>query len=741
MSKKSILISLASILLILSVALFLRIESYNLPGIEPEDQEFYRDSEGKPYLYGMDSYYNYRLTQNFIERGIMGDRIINGIEWDSYSYSPPGVPLDYPPLLIYITALLYEIINYFVSMPLITISFWLPAIISPLAGIVVYLFVKRYFNNTAGIVAGILTVISPFYLLRTIPGWFDTDMFNILFPILVIWSFIESINNKEIKKKVFFASTSSFLMLLFSMAWNGWQYIFYIIIFFTLFYIIWRYSKGKTIKECLVSLTIFFGGSLLLILVFTGFVNFLKPFYGLMELFNLITTNPWAPWPDLYVGVSELTIPSFSELISELGLIFLIMGIIGLFLMYLILKNKQMKEKYLMKMNWFIYLFLVAWALVGFVSLLKGARFILLLILPLSISAGIVVGILLKSFESLFKNKKTSKALYILIIGAIIIPQLIIAHNSLERSLPSSNDDLWDSAQWIKNNTPDDTLIILDWSYGHFFSAIAERPVVFDGRSAYIETLPIRHFYDQNLTFDGRIPNTSREYWISRAFASNNETLSAGIFRMIANSGDSAYLTLDGFTNNTTKSVLILNEIVGVDKDSAFEILTNKYLLSENQSTEILKYTHPPYTRPFVVLTYDGMINTGNLDFYFGNWDFDEQIGGEYTYSVGNFEYINQVITSTNEVEYNTQNNIITWKNMEPYCVIELMNDTIKKRYLNSKSDICVVILWDDRKIVVMDKKFENSLFTKLVLQKENTENFESEYKNKKVVVWKVTSY
>ncbi|RJS49128.1 MAG: peptide transporter [Methanobacterium sp.] len=740
MSKKSILISLASILLILSVALFLRIESYNLPGIGPEDQEFYRDSEGKPYLYGMDSYYNYRLTQNFIERGIMGDRIINGIEWDSYSYSPPGVPLDYPPLLIYITALLYEVINYFVSVPLLTISFWLPALISPLAGIAVYLFVKRYVNNTAGIVAGVLTVISPFYLLRTIPGWFDTDMFNILFPVLVVWSFIESINNKDIKKKVFFASTSSFLMLIFSMAWNGWQYIFYIIIFFTLLYLIWRYSKGKkNIKECLVSLTIFSGGSLLLILFLTGFVNFLKPFYGLMELFNLITTNPWVPWPDLYSGVSELIIPSFGELISELGLIFLIIGIIGLFLVYPILKNKEMKEKYLMKMNWFIYLFLIAWTLAGFVSLLKGARFILLLIPPLSISAGIVVGILLKSFESLFKNKKTSKVLYILIIGAIIFPQLIIAHNSLERSLPSSNDDLWDSAQWIKNNTPDDTLIILDWSYGHFFSAIAERPVVFDGRSAYVETLPIRQFYDSNITFDGRIPNTSREYWISRAFATSNETLSAGIFRMLANGGDSAYLTLDGFTNNTTKSVLILNEILGVDKDSAFEILTNKYLLSENQSTEILNYTHPPYTRPFVVLTYDGMINTGNLDFYFGNWDFDEQIGGEYTYSVGNFEH--QVITSTNEVEYNAQNKQITWKNKEPYCVIEVTNNTIKKRYINNESDFCIVILWDDEKTVVIDKKFENSLFTKLVLQKENTENFESIYKNKKVVVWKVTSY
>ncbi len=60
MSKKSVLISLASILLIVSIALFFRIESVNLPGVEAENQEFYRDSEGKPYMYELDSYYNYR---------------------------------------------------------------------------------------------------------------------------------------------------------------------------------------------------------------------------------------------------------------------------------------------------------------------------------------------------------------------------------------------------------------------------------------------------------------------------------------------------------------------------------------------------------------------------------------------------------------------------------------------------------------------------------------------------------
>ncbi|GAB6056039.1 dolichyl-diphosphooligosaccharide--protein glycosyltransferase subunit STT3 [Methanobacterium movens] len=740
MSKKSVLISLASILLIVSIALFFRIESVNLPGVEAENQEFYRDSEGKPYMYELDSYYNYRLTRNYIEKGHLGDKIVNGQEWDSFSYSPPGVPMDYPPLLIYITAFIYQFINYFLAVPLLTIAFWLPLLISPLAGIAVYFFVKRFSNNTAGMVAGILTVITPFYLLRTIPGWFDTDMFNILFPVLVVWCFLESIHAENIKKKAVYASISSILMLFFSMAWNGWQYIFYIILFFTLFYIIWAHFKGKNIKEYLAVLCIFAGGSLILILIFSGLIDFLKPFYGLLELFNLVSTNPWSPWPDLYIGVSELQRPSLGELISDLGLV-LPIGLMGSFLILRILKNNQMKENYLEKMNWPIYSFLVIWTLLGFISLLKGARFIIFLIPPLSILAGITVGVLLDYLTNIFKNNKTRKTAYFILIALIVFPQLIMANKSLEHTLPMSNDDLWDSAQWIKNNTANDTVIISDWSYGHFFSAIAERPVAFDGRSAYIETLPTRQFYDQDLTFGGKIPNTSREYWITRAFATSNETLSAGIFRMLASGGDSAYLTLDGFTNNTTKSVLILNEILGADNESAFEILTNNYGFTENQSREILNYTHPRETRPYVVLTYDGMIKTGHLDFYFGNWDFKGEKGGNYTYSAGTFELKNQIINSTNEVIFNLEKGDITWEDQEPYCVIEIKQGNIKRRYANPKSNFCIVILWDNEKTVVMDKKFENSVFTKLVLQKENTEHFESIYKNKKVVVWKVTSY
>jgi len=108
---------------------------------------------------------------------------------------------------------------------------------------------------------------------------------------------------------------------------------------------------------------------------------------------------------------------------------------------------------------------LVLWIFSAALLSLKGTRFILLLIGPLSIFAGIFW----KEFE-----------------------------------------------ETIKNNTSNDTVIITDWSYGHFFTSESQRPVLFDGRLAYIETLPVRKlWYDSSL--DSAIPTTARDYWINLA--------------------------------------------------------------------------------------------------------------------------------------------------------------------------------------------------------------------------------
>jgi dolichyl-diphosphooligosaccharide--protein glycosyltransferase len=286
-------------------------------------------------------------------------------------------------------------------MPLLIVCFWLPAFIGPLCGIPAYLLVRKVTNEYGGFVAGILAVTAPFYFIRTVSGWFDTDMFNILFPLLIMFFFFEAIQNENKKKSIFFAFLSAFSMLLFAMAWNGWQYLFYIIVLFCILYIIFGKIKGIEVKNYFHVFITFFTVTLLLVSI-ASFSNLLNFVFAPIELLKLSSSyGPWYPWPNLYISVSELQNPSIEEVINGVSPITFFLGIFSIFLIFKVLYTKNLKERFLKQLNWFLYLLLVFWTIAGFIALTKGARFIILLIPPLIISAGIMIGIFIDYISSL----------------------------------------------------------------------------------------------------------------------------------------------------------------------------------------------------------------------------------------------------------------------------------------------------------------------------------------------------
>jgi len=396
-------------------------------------------------------------------------------------------------------------------------------------------------------------------------------------------------------------------------------------------------------------------------------------------------------------------------------------------------------------MSWFFYSLLLLWALLGFFSLKEGVRFIMLLTPPMVISSGIMVGLtvdyltLLKKSDKLkiFKNKEgLIKSISILILFAVSVSSILLVCESFINFKPGASDDLWDASLWINNNTSLDTVIISDWGDGHFLTAFADRPVTFDGRTAYIETLPSRHF-DSAYSFGSQSPSTSREYWINKAFATNNESLSLGIFNMIATDGDLGYITLDKYTGNTTKSVEILNNILGVNRETAGTILANNYGLNQTAAEDVLQYTHPNNPRHFVVLTkgFSGLY----WIFYFGTWDFNKMKGGNYTYSHGIIHISDNILSTPNGVNMNMDTGNVTWKGEMPYCVINVTSGNVEKRYIDKNSNLCIIFLMDSMQSVIIDKKFENSTFTKLWLERANSTSFKLVYSHGDAAVWEAS--
>lgn len=81
----------------------------------------------------------------------------------------------------------------------------------------------------------------------------------------------------------------------------------------------------------------------------------------------------------------------------------------------------------------------------------------------------------------------------------------------------------------------------------------------------------------------------------------------------------------------------------------------------------------------------------------------------------------------------------ITWNKESPYSIIISNNSEIEKRYIDKNSDFSIILNLNSNKSVVIDKSFQNSLFAKLVIEKNNTTNFKPIYKNNNVIVWKST--
>lgn len=744
MRKKQLGTTFAIVLAIFLIGFFVRLDYIRLSAVPDSDKAFYEDQNGLPYMYEFgDSYYHYRLTKNFIDHGYLGDTLVNGRQWDMHSYYPPGVPMDYPPLIVYIAAFVYKFINLFASVSLLTVCFWIPVFIGPMAGIVAFFFTRRFTNQYGAAAAGIFTITSPRYALRTIPGFFDTDIFIVIFPLLIIWLFIEAVQSKKRKRQIIFAILSAFCMFVFSMAWSGWYYLFYIVFLFSIGYLIWSKLKRNSVKDIGYVLLIFTAGSLFLISALTGFSNITKLISEPSALIKMLGKSPWAPWPNVYSIVSELEKPSIMGVIANVGLVLFFIGIAGIIWMFRVLINDEQKKLLLNKVTWFFYSFLFAWLLIGFFVILNGTRFALLLVPPLGISAGITIGLFIE-YPKLLKDGGKSDILrgksitgIISAAGLLLITALAVfsAHQIISNIIPVANDDLWNVSKWIGNNTSGETVVISNWSRGHLFAAIADRPVTFDGRMGYIENLASRK-NDDAFKWGIRSPSTSREYWIDRALTTSNEALSYGILSMLATTGDNSYLTLEDYTGSTSKSVEILNNILGLNKEAAMNILINNYHLSEKQTETVLSLTHPDITTPFVLVTTDEIRDRSYSIFKFGEWDFNKDKDLNYTYSIASYIITGDILESVNGISMNMKTGDIKWESKTPYCVEIISKNKIEKRYIDSNSDFCVFVLVDDEKTVVLNKNFENSMFTKLFLEKSGNTYLKPVYKNQSTAVW-----
>ena len=166
------------VLILLAVVFALKAPAADLNMLNDDLKAEYTDASGLPYFSEMDSYYNFRLTEDFVDHGYVGDKMVNGSEWDMHRYAPTGNQINYELGIVWVTSWLHDFANNFLggNHSLKEVAFWTGAIISTFAVIPAFIFARRLTNDYGAIVATLIIVLAPNYFAHTFPGFFDTEI-------------------------------------------------------------------------------------------------------------------------------------------------------------------------------------------------------------------------------------------------------------------------------------------------------------------------------------------------------------------------------------------------------------------------------------------------------------------------------------------------------------------------------------------------------------------------------------
>jgi dolichyl-phosphooligosaccharide-protein glycotransferase len=773
MNAKEILSKLKPLIIIIllfTVVFSIRADAVNINGVPHDYKSLFEDQNGLPYFSEMDSYYNYRMTQDYLNHGYLGDTIINGTHWDLHSNYPSGRSAEYPPLIVVITAFVYKLVNSFANIPLNEVAIWIAPLVASLAVIPAYLFVRRLTNDYGGIAAGLLVGLATSYFNHTFAGFFDTDIFNVIFPILVVGFFIVGILAKNVKTRLIYVVLSVVSLLIYSAAWAEWWYLFYLVTITVVVYLlVSNYLFNiKTInpfkdysdkikwfldQPALFSLTVFIIVNFVLLSIYLGPSGFISAVTGLQGVTQLQSVVQGTSYPNVYLTVSEMQASTFGGVVEGVGgYLPIIFGILVVPLLLWKLKpdddngKKEIKtpkrkskprrrtkrdkvevveekiEKSIVvdsqimesKKNYLLYAVLfTVWLLAMGYLVTKGARFIEQFSIPIALGAGISVGLIVPYFQKYIKNARYSALAALFMIAVLAYAPVSTAYNNSNSVVPGTDDSMYNSMIWIKNNTPQNMILTSWWDFGHLFAAVADRPVTFDGGSQ----------------------NTPRAYWVGRALTTSNENLSAGILRMMTSSGDQGILTLENYTHDTGKSVEILNKILPVDKQSARAILINDYDLTSDQAQNVLQYTHPDNSAPHDLIISSDMLSITKSGAWseFGNWNFQNNTGQGYLYSIepvvsknvngktviaaqnGVVAQVNGTkVTAGVQYSQNNQTQILS-----PYRLIVIQNGSVVMNQLISNESSFDILLIKENNVesaVLMNKELENSMATRLYL-------------------------
>ena len=540
----------------------------------------------KIYLLESDPYDFYNLTENIVNKGRIADNIKGSKYFNPLMCAPFGFwqPFTLHP---YWGFIIYKTMQIFApNIPLMSAVAYTPLFTYVLI-LIVFLWVCRVLNFSviASFLGALFLVMAPINLKRGALGWYRTDPYNILFPLLLLGCLFLALRAVSKKDACLWAVIFGLTLSLYALFWHGWGLLFFIGMAGTLSAAAYNFIilKDHT-KACqnLMVLALFIGTSLLMVSIFFSFQDFFILFKeGFGEL-RKFTHRGLDLWPNLFMTVGELKGISIVQITASAGGPVLMLLAFGGWIWRLREFFKDSRQASTID-TLILSVFISVTMLLSFL----GERFVLFATIPLSILAATAV-------DRLLNFRKVGLPLAGLLFAVI----LFNANHDIRTVLTPIFNSTWEEALTkIRTDTPQNSIVNTWWAPGHFIKAIAHRSVPFDGAS---------------------IDQSAVGFWMANMYLAQDENQARGILRMLNSSGNNPAEYLSQCGLKLSDAVSLLLTIASEDKPHATQTLQG--ILNKGQIHTLLSLTHDKRPSSYV-LVYTELVDDMIMIDFAGRWN------------------------------------------------------------------------------------------------------------------------
>ncbi|HLF19108.1 MAG TPA: STT3 domain-containing protein [Candidatus Omnitrophota bacterium] len=560
-----------------------------------------KEGRATPYLLASDGYYYYGLTEHILSTGKISDQIRGSKYFHPLMQAPQG---QWEPLTLhpYVGAFVYRILKIVSpSIDLMHAISYTPLVLVAMTLIVFILFCFFLgLNPLCTFVASTFFLLSPIFVKRSMFAWYDNDPYTFLFPLLIMYFFLNSVGPLIAKNK---AATFSLLtllsILLYSYFWQGWIFIFCVVAASMGFILAYRHialKKPFWSKEQAYFLIPVFGTIVGIAMLF-GTKEFFVLFREGWNALNLFLHPQLSAWPNLYIGVSELKESGWPFLTEQLGGPFF-MGVCLLGFLFSISPAYRREKE--------IGISLMLYALISLIVSLRAQRFVTLSHIPFSLGFALGVLALWQGASWLLTRMphknfplNIAKGIMVLALLSTVFIPVRWLNRSVQTLLNPIFNQTWEKALVaIRDKTPAEAIVNTWWPPGHFIKAIAKRRVTFDGASIGVP----------------------QGYWITTFFLSPSEKEAFGILRMLNTSGNEAVEQFQAIGLDLATAVLAVKDITLRPRDEAHGILLETFK-NYQLTNRLLAMTHatPP---PSYILVYNEFVENNLQLKFIAGWNF-----------------------------------------------------------------------------------------------------------------------